>query len=318
VSDPVSSNGHIDNTEESLEIGMQILHGEAIAPFIQDEFAGGAISVIPDIAVTVTDLESPGASEAAYGILSRVYPAEHPVLLVLPENVGTRLVPLAELAGIELDSDIPVTLLVPPIDKMEAFRSPHTLQYLVGRLRDEDGCPWDREQTNASMRDAVINEAYEVLDAIDDQDWDNLAEELGDLFLLIAMHSQIAEEKGYFALEDVFEYINRKIVRRHPHVFGDVEANDPDAVVQTWNDVKAQEKAEKPPKRAKDADGQPRSMPVLTRAARALKKQPLTGSDSSDDPGNAMLRIVSDLVESGQDPERVLRDALNRHLSNGI
>jgi tetrapyrrole methylase family protein/MazG family protein len=168
------------------------------------------------------------------------------------------------------------------------------------------------------MRDAVINEAYEVLDAIDDRDWDNLAEELGDLFLLIAMHAQIAEENGYFALEDVFEHINRKVVRRHPHVFGDVEANDPDAVVRTWNDVKAQEKAAKPPKRAKDADGQPRSMPVLTRAARVMKKRPLTGNGSSDDPGDAMLRIVSDLVESGQDPERVLRDALNRHLSNGI
>ena len=307
MSDPVSSNGHIDSTEESLEIGMQILHGEAIAPFIQDEFAGGAISLIPDIAVTVTDLESPGASEAAYGILSRVYPPEHPVLLVLPENVGTRFVPLAELTEIELDSDLSITLLVPPLDKMEAFRSPHTLQYLVGRLRDEDGCPWDREQTNASMRDAVINESYEVLDAIDDQDWDNLAEELGDLFLLIAMHSQIAEENGYFALEDVFEHINRKIIRRHPHLFGDAEAIDPEAVVQTWNEVKAQEKAAKPPKRAKDADGQPRSMPVLTRAARVLKLLPINGNNADDDPGDAMLRIVSDLVASGQDPERVLR-----------
>ncbi|MEJ7839524.1 MAG: MazG family protein [Thermomicrobiales bacterium] len=316
MSDPVSSNGHIEESEEALDIGMQILHGEVIAPYVQDEFSGGAITVIPDIAVTVTDLESDGAAEAAFGILVRVYPLEHMVLLVLPENSGTRLVPLEELSRLQLDTEVPVTLLVPPLNKMEAFRSPHTLQYLVGRLRDEGGCPWDREQTNQTLRDAVINEAYEVLDAIDDGDWENLAEELGDLFLLIAMHAQISEENGEFALEDVFEQINRKIIRRHPHVFGDAEAGDPDAVVETWNMVKAAEKAAKPPRREKDGDGQPRSMPALTRAARILKKQPLRADDANENPGTAMLRIVSDLVADDQDPEAVLRAALNRHLSN--
>jgi tetrapyrrole methylase family protein/MazG family protein len=294
---------------------MQILHGEAIAPFVQDAFTGGAITVIPDIAVTVTHIEAPGAIESAFGILCRVYPLTHPVLL-LPNEGEAVPIPLQSLPDAILDESVETTLLVPPLDKMLAHRSPHTLQYLVARLRDDDGCPWDREQTNASMRDAVINEAYEVADAIDDEDWENLAEELGDLFLLVAMHSQMAEEAGAFTLEDVYEHITTKIVRRHPHVFGDVEADDPDAVVQTWNEVKAREKAARPPKREKDADGQPRSMPALTRAARALKKRPLAEGGTIDTPGDAMLRIVSDLVQAGQDPERVLRDALNRHLNS--
>jgi tetrapyrrole methylase family protein/MazG family protein len=315
VPDPISSNGHADTTSESLGIGMQILHGKAIAPYVQDAFSGGAITVIPDIAVTVTHIETPGAMESAFGILSRVYPPAHPVLL-LPTGGEAMPLQLQAMAEVILDDAVETTLLVPPLDKMLSLRSPHTLQYLVARLRDEDGCPWDREQTNASMRDAVINEAYEVADAIDDADWENLAEELGDLFLLVAMHSQIAEEAGSFTLEDVYEHTTTKIVRRHPHVFGDVEANDPDAVVQTWNEVKAREKAAKPPKREKDADGQPRSMPALTRAARALKKRPLPEGGTIDDPGDAMLRIVSDLVRAGQDPERVLRAALNRHLGS--
>jgi tetrapyrrole methylase family protein/MazG family protein len=316
MSDHIASNGHHsedESIEESLSIGMQILHGQELAMYMQDAFSGGAINVIPDIAVTITDVESPGALESATAILARFYPPEHPVFL---QSQAIPLTPtrLDALPDLLLDADDPTNLFVPPMPKLEASRSPFTLQYIVARLRDEDGCPWDREQSHATLRDAVINEAYEVLDAIDAEDWDNLAEELGDLFLLVAMHAQIATEAGEFTLEDVYEGINTKIVRRHPHVFGDVEAGNPDAVVETWNRVKAQEKATRPPKRDKAKDGQPRSMPALTRAARVLQKHPFTAASDNPPAGDTLLALISAMVHDGQDPETVLRDALNRHI----
>ena len=121
---------------------------------------------------------------------------------------------------------------------LEAVRSPESLIRTVARLRAPGGCPWDREQTPGSLRNAVLEEAYEVVDAIDAGDNGGLAEELGDLLLLVAMQAQIAEENGAFRVEDVFEGINRKLIRRHPHVFGSISATTPDAVIATWEGVK--------------------------------------------------------------------------------
>src|SRR5699024_707393 len=118
-------------------------------------------------------------------------------------------------------------------------------------------------------------EVYEVIDAIDTDDDANLTEELGDLLLLIMMHSQIAEERGAFTLEDVYHGIATKIVRRHPHVFGDDAAGNADEVVGLWQQIKQQEKAESPGKPEKAPDGQPHSMPALERASRVLKKHPI-------------------------------------------
>jgi tetrapyrrole methylase family protein/MazG family protein len=319
MDDSFGLNGHDgfeDGTEEeALLIGMQVLHGEAIAPYTLDEFSGGSISVLPDLPVTVSNVQIDGALMNAYTILKRAFPPNHLVVLVPPDGESTML-PLSALPDVMLDDMAETTLLVMPLDKMDALRSPHTLQYLVARLRDEDGCPWDRKQTHASLRDAVINEAYEVLDAIDDEDWDNLAEELGDLYLIVAMQAQIAEEAREFILEDVFEHVSAKIIRRHPHVFGDEVADDPEAVVQTWNAVKAREKAEGPPRRDKEPDGQPRSMPALTRAANVLRKRPLPTDAAIESPGDRLLAAVATIVADGGDPEVALRDALARHVAS--
>src|SRR5699024_3871120 len=109
-----------------------------------------------------------------------------------------------------------LAIYVPPLEVLDATRDPCTPQHIVARLRRPDGCPWDRKQDHTSLRDSIIDEAYEVVDAIDAGDDANLAEELGDLLLLIMMHAQIAEEAGTFTLEDVYDGISRKIVRRHP------------------------------------------------------------------------------------------------------
>ena len=109
-------------------------------------------------------------------------------------------------------------------------------------LRGPDGCPWDRKQTHESIRDCLIEEAYEVLDAIESEDYENFIEELGDLLLQVVFHSQIAREEGYFNIYDVYTGICKKLISRHPHVFGDLEAENEEKALESWENIKSQEK----------------------------------------------------------------------------
>ncbi len=115
----------------------------------------------------------------------------------------------------------------------------------MARLRAPDGCPWDREQNFDTIKRYTLEETYEVIDAIERRDWENLREELGDFLLQAVFHAQMASEQGLFNIDDCLRSINEKLVRRHPHVFGDVEANTPDEVLKNWDEIKAQEKSEK-------------------------------------------------------------------------
>ncbi|MDR1497458.1 MAG: MazG family protein [Puniceicoccales bacterium] len=112
----------------------------------------------------------------------------------------------------------------------------------VARLRAPDGCPWDREQTHQSLCDCLIEEVAELLETIDRDDLPHMREELGDLLLQVVMHAQMAEEHGAFSFDDVAREVNEKMVRRHPHVFGNALAEDSDAVLRQWDEIKAQEK----------------------------------------------------------------------------
>ena len=117
---------------------------------------------------------------------------------------------------------------------------------VVAKLRDRDGCPWDREQTHESITGCLRDESEEVIEAIENRDYLNLREELGDLLLQVLLHARIAEENGEFTLEDVIDELGHKLVRRHPHVFGDEEQlNDAKAGHARWNDVKKQEKLDR-------------------------------------------------------------------------
>ncbi len=112
----------------------------------------------------------------------------------------------------------------------------------ISTLRAPGGCPWDMEQTHESMKECLMNEAQEVLDAIDAKDDENLCEELGDLLLQVVMHAQIATEEGRFTIEDVVRGVNDKMIRRHPHVFGDVKVDSLEDQLKLWEQIKAQEK----------------------------------------------------------------------------
>ncbi len=122
---------------------------------------------------------------------------------------------------------------------------------IVAELRSGHGCPWDRRQTFESLKTCLTDEADEVIQAVEQNDMENLCEELGDVLLQVVMYSQIAQEQGLFTLEDVTDGICRKMVRRHPHVFGDAKALTPEASLELWNEIKRQEKADRQEKAKK-------------------------------------------------------------------
>jgi len=148
------------------------------------------------------------------------------------------------------------------------------LQKLVRRLRGPRGCPWDREQTAASLLPYFLEEAYEVMESVDEENWPLLQEELGDLLLHAVFQASIAEDANRFTLEEVLETINAKLVRRHPHVFGEAQAEAPFHAKRNWEAAKHAEK-----KRQSRLEGVPVALPALVRAQRLQQKASLVGFD---------------------------------------
>ncbi len=147
----------------------------------------------------------------------------------------------------------------------------------MDRLRDPGGCPWDREQTMESLSGYLLEEAYEVVDAIALGEGDRLREELGDLLLQIVFMSKIARERGWFDVDGVCESISDKMVRRHPHVFGDREVSGASEVIRNWEDIKSEERDHEGPKST--LDGVPVSLPALLKAFRMTQKAAAVGFD---------------------------------------
>jgi len=141
---------------------------------------------------------------------------------------------------------------------------------IMSHLRGPGGCPWDREQTHASLRPYLLEETYETLEAIDAGGPDRLREELGDLLLQVVFHAEMAREAGAFTIDDVVSGLAEKLVRRHPHVFGDARADTPDAVLARWEAIKAEERDEPAAPRGGDTDGAEGALGGLPRALPAL------------------------------------------------
>ncbi|MCC7499594.1 MAG: nucleoside triphosphate pyrophosphohydrolase [Bryobacterales bacterium] len=150
---------------------------------------------------------------------------------------------------------------------------------IMARLRAPDGCPWDREQTLETIKPYLLEETYEVLDAIDARDWRGLAEELGDLMLQAVFFARIAGDEGLFTIEESLDAINTKLVRRHPHVFADGDARTADEVKQRWDRIKAEEHREKGGVRERLLDGISRSQPALAEAAQIAGRAAKAGFD---------------------------------------
>ncbi len=133
-------------------------------------------------------------------------------------------------------------LYLPPLDVLKAPYTAEAIRYIVARLRGPGGCPWDREQTHATLKPFLIEEAYETYEALEEQDAFMLREELGDLLLQVLLHAQLAAESGHFTMDDVQEGIARKLLRRHPHVFGQVQVENAQQVLLNWDAIKRDEK----------------------------------------------------------------------------
>jgi tetrapyrrole methylase family protein / MazG family protein len=171
------------------------------------------------------------------------------------------------------------------------------LYSIVARLRAPDGCPWDREQSPASLRGSVVEEAYEFVEAIDEGDAAHVAEEAGDLFLLATMIPYMYEEKGSFSVADALAGISEKLLRRHPHVFGEAVAETPDAVLKQWDEIK--EKVEGRRKKDSLLDAVSRALPPLERAYKLQRKAAKAGFDWAA-PEEVWAKAREELLEAEQ------------------
>ena len=190
------------------------------------------------------------------------------------------------------------------------------LHEIMTRLRDpQTGCPWDRVQTLETLKPCVLEETYELLAAMDrPEDQANHIEELGDVLLQVMFQSVMAEQEGKFSFDDVANAIADKLVHRHPHVFGDVVANDPATVLKNWERIKQLE--HKKEARHSALDGVPTALPALLKARRTMEKAKRIGYEEDlkpvaveGDPGEFLLRVVKSIADQGVDSEAALEKA---------
>jgi tetrapyrrole methylase family protein/MazG family protein len=203
-----------------------------------------------------------GTGSPLPAVVQRALAADQPVWLLQAGGSATpTTLDAIPAAGVE-------AVYVPAVDAESAERSLAGLRQLVHRLRAPGGCPWDRKQTHQSLTKYVLEEAYEVVDAIEHHGPDEMAEELGDLLLQVFLQSEIAEEAGTFSLNDVVRHLSTKLIRRHPHVFADVEVSGAADVEVNWEALKKAEKGQ----RVSVLDGVPKSLPALSMAVELQKR----------------------------------------------
>ncbi len=174
-----------------------------------------------------------------------------------------------------------------------------TLVEIIARLRAPDGCPWDRKQTHASLREFILEECYEVLQAIDDKNWDALRQELGDLLLQIVLQTQIATEAGEFELGDVMNSINAKLIHRHPHIFGSKKVKDAEEVAHNWETLKQEERGADTSLLA----SVPKQMPALSYSQVIQRRVAGVGFDWEDIDGviDKLAEEVSEFKQSNEE-----------------
>jgi tetrapyrrole methylase family protein / MazG family protein len=218
------------------------------------------------------------ASNIKLTLMERL-PDDYEVVIVTAagsRNERIERVPLYELDR-KVTLDNLTSVYVPPVqDEQIMLKNFSKLREIIAVLRGPNGCPWDKEQTHESLKKYLIEETFEVIEAIDSGDIDHLIEELGDVLLQVMLHAQIGEDEGYFAIEDVIEVLSEKMIRRHPHVFGDKKAENSKEVLRNWQEIKKQEKGER---ESSLLEGISKSMPNLLRAFEIQKKAAKVGFD---------------------------------------
>lgn len=224
----------------------------------------------PDVPALFTNINSSEQALQVKKILSTTYPKEHEITIVGGGSSRT-----IQLEALDLAGSSETCLYVPPLGEGTSFES---FAEIVAHLRAPDGCPWDREQTHGSLRKHLLEESYEAITAIDSGDFTDMREEFGDLLLQIVLQSQIANEEDQFNVNEVIQGIHAKIVRRHPHVFGDLELEGVQGVLANWEKLKEKERGKK-----KDGkgllDGVPPALPALSQAQEYQDRAARVGFD---------------------------------------
>jgi len=198
------------------------------------------------------------------------------------------------------------------IDCPEQEKQLTRLRSIMHRLRAPGGCPWDAEQTHESLLPNLIEEAYETVDAIKRGDWEHLKEELGDLLLQVVFHSELAEEAGRYSFDDVARGVSDKLVRRHPHVYGDSSVRDTDGVLNQWDAIKRQEKGDEDEPYLHNIG---KGLPSMLRASKLQKKAAKVGFDWPDDSG-VVDKIREELAEVEEELESGDREKLSEEIGD--
>ena len=249
-----------------------------------------------------------------WALLRARYPATHSVTFLEPDRSST--IGEAQRDGTQASR----FLVLAPLDPLADLASVATVMRIVERLRAPDGCPWDREQTHASLRPHLLEEAYEALAALDSGDPARLRDELGDLLLQIALHAQLAREEETFDANEVARRLNEKLIRRHPHVFAGTPVSSGGELLAQWERIKREEQSDEPKSLL---GGVPRELPALFAAERMLERAarvklepprldlPLD-IDDQDFLGELLFDVVAAARDAGFDAESALREANER------
>ncbi|RBP01009.1 nucleoside triphosphate pyrophosphohydrolase [Rossellomorea aquimaris] len=228
--------------------------------------------------------------------LMELYPYDYEVMLVTAAGSKEEKVdkiPLVELDRVAHLSNL-TSLYVPAVKEREStYKQYATLREIISTLRGPNGCPWDKEQTHHSLKKYLLEETYELLEAIEEDDIDHMIEELGDVLLQVMLHAQIGEDEGMFTMEEVIESLASKMVRRHPHVFGSVQVENTEQVKANWDEIKKQEKSDEHEPMLKNVA---KGMPALMKAYEYQKKAAKVGFDWPD-PKGAWEKVWEELKE---------------------
>lgn len=291
----------------------------------------------PDLPILLAQVYSREVASNVKLTLMNQYPDEYPVTLL--HGAGTAASHLEQLPLYEIDRSPHIahltSLYIPPMPKPSSFTA---LQNVMAQLRAPDGCPWDRKQTHESLRPHFLEETYEALEAIDNEDYEALREELGDVLLHVVFQSQIATEDGEFYTADVISTIIEKLIRRHPHIWGDVAVENAQHVERNWEEIKKQEQADKAKNgqksRKSHLDGLPNALPALIYAYRVQERAAGVGFDweeiepviakvyeeideikesgEANEFGDLLFAVVNWARWAGVDPEGALRQTNDR------
>ncbi len=260
----------------------------------------GRRMLVPERPTVVAQVYDRRAASQAKLALLNAYPPEHPVRIVRGAGTGAGAIIETTLTRVDhADAfDHLATLYLPPVALTENVRSFEGLRAVVARLRSPDGgCPWDLEQTHETLRRYLLEEAYEALDALDAGEPHKLAEELGDLLMQVVLQAQVAEDDDEFVIEDVIALITAKLVRRHPHVFGDVRVEGSADVLRNWDVLKKEERGGAPL-----LDAVPKAMPALAQAQSVQGRATKAGLGPALVSPDAITQLLRDLTSSTDAP----------------